>query len=837
MDILITTILGLIGGISFLGVVIVYLLFFPEKAKLIQASITQLFGRISFWARKSTLKNRVEGSCDAAIKEFHKELPDISIPNLIVEWVDSDNFDTRVKDNEAVVLLRYSNNDTLNIVTATTAYVRDAFLINAKPYLSESFRKGLDLSIIRFVLGRVKNNSKSVVSRFVEDNCEAIKASRAIINKIECINDAGLFTRLMIRELDCYGNTLLGRVPAKEHEEEADDFLDYLYKIATREPDEYTQLAFVRPDIRVGVLLVAKLDNYAQNGLRPYLNRIKKGFALGVETFYLLARDKHISILDDVFKGLMLTGNFVLLKKPKIYYDRKRREVKCYCIKVDKEGSINNAYDQINKAMAAGDELEAIITHIREDRITINFNELEGYVNKQNFSSKEISSPTDYFLVGSSVCVKPIEINGDGDVEFSIAGTASDPTNIFSAYKIGMQINAEVTYADDTFVKFIVPGSNTTAVAFRDDLTYSRFLLLHKKFRIGDIFSMVIKELELEKNTLILSLCDLKDPWANLSVSKGDIVRLEICRKDVNALVGELDEGITTVLNNRDLSWNEKKGETIRKSIRLGDKLDCIVDRIDKKQRVVYVTLRKPEDNPYVSFIKENKGKDVQSLIDYDDECGVYGEIESMRLFIPISETHKGKTRFSYKIGQKTPVRIKDISDRKDTIIGSFTPFINSAIDCFKQAYPEGDVIANLKLEKREKYYLQFKKKHNNDVIDLYLYISDIASEGYVDDLPSLYNYVKSLPLIIKKIDSGHDRVYLSLKDNVNNGDEASELFEYGQEYEGIVLSRNIDGFRALTLNPICEVQLHSSKRYNTGDRVLLIPERLSAPVSFMDKS
>lgn len=181
MDILITTILGLIGGISFLGLVIVYLLFFPEKAKLIQASITQLFGRISFWARKSTLKNRVEGSCDAAIKEFQKELPDISIPNLIVEWVDSDNFDTRVKDKEAVVLLRYSNNDTLNIVTATTAYVRDAFLINAKPYLSESFRQGLDLSIIRFVLSRVKNNSKSVVSRFVEDNCEAIKASRAII--------------------------------------------------------------------------------------------------------------------------------------------------------------------------------------------------------------------------------------------------------------------------------------------------------------------------------------------------------------------------------------------------------------------------------------------------------------------------------------------------------------------------------------------------------------------------------------------------------------------------------------------------------------------------------
>ena len=207
-----------------------------------------------------------------------------------------------------------------------------------------------------------------------------------------------------------------------------------------------------------------------------------------------------------------------------------------------------------------------------------------------------------------------------------------------------------------------------------------------------------------------------------------------------------------------------------------------------------------------------------------------------MRLFIPISETYRGKTQFTYKIGETVSVRVKDISERKDTIIGSFIPFIHSAIDRFKQAYSEGDVIENLKLEKREKYYLKFRKKHNNDVYDLYLYISDIASEGFVDDLPSLFNHVKSLPLIIKKIDSDRDQIFLSLKDNVKKGDEASKVFEYGQEYEGIIISRNRSGYRALVLKQLREVQLHSQKHYNTGDSVMLIPERLSSPVSFMDK-
>ena len=40
MDILIKTIISLLGGLGILGLVIVFLLFFPEKVKLIQASMT-----------------------------------------------------------------------------------------------------------------------------------------------------------------------------------------------------------------------------------------------------------------------------------------------------------------------------------------------------------------------------------------------------------------------------------------------------------------------------------------------------------------------------------------------------------------------------------------------------------------------------------------------------------------------------------------------------------------------------------------------------------------------------------------------------------------------------
>ena len=762
-------------------------------------------------------------------------MKDISIPKLVIEWVNGDEFETRVKDNEAVVLLRFSRNDTANIVKATTAYVRDAFLVHTKPYLSKSLRNSLDLSVIRYVLKRIRSNNKSVVSRFVEEFADDMRENQPVINKIESINDAGLFTRLMIRELDGYGNSLLGRIPDVEYEKEADDFLDYLYEIATREPDDYTQLSFVRPDIKIGVLLVAKAETYYNHGLRPYLNRIKKGFAFGVNTFYLLAREDKIEILDEVFKGLLQTGNFNLLQKPKEFYDRQGREVKCYCITIDKEGSLTKAYEDINAAMSNGGELEAIITNIRADRVTVDYNGIKGYVYKQNFSNSQISSPVDYFVNDAYVFVKPIEINGEGDVEFSIAGTKSDPITTFSAYKIGMEIEAKVKYVDDTFVKFQIPNSLTTGIALRNDLTYSRFLLLYKRFPIDEIIKMTIKELEPDRNNLVLSIPTLTDPWLIVQVKKGDNVSFEVCKRENDALVGEIQEGITAFLKNRDLSWDESNIEKVRKGIRLGDTLECIVTDVNVNNRLVYVSLRKPQENPYQLFFNQYKGMDVEAVIETFDEFGVYGKTGQLRLFVPNRFTYRGKNHFNCSRGKKVQVRVKDISERSDTIVGSFLPFISYPLESFSKSYPKGRVIQDLKPSKSDKHFVHFLLKHGGENYELSMNVKDVASGGFVDDLTCLYDNIQSMPLAVKDIDMERNRVYLSLVCFTSNNSVDSNTFQFGVEYEGIILSRTRNGYKVLIPDMWMEVFLNSQKRYNTGAKVRMIPERLTSPISFMD--
>lgn len=84
-------------------------------------------------------------------------------------------------------------------------------------------------------------------------------------------------------------------------------------------------------------MLVAKLDTFSAQGETPYVRRIKEGFAKGIRTFYLLARNEKLDIVEDVYGKLIQTGNYNLLNGPKAYKDAQGRENICYCIEINSE--------------------------------------------------------------------------------------------------------------------------------------------------------------------------------------------------------------------------------------------------------------------------------------------------------------------------------------------------------------------------------------------------------------------------------------------------------------------------------------------------------------------
>lgn len=818
---------------------IIYILFCPDKAQKIAGWIQYFFGYVLGCFKKASIKNRLESSCSKMLNKFGKELPELSIPKLSIEWIRGDQYDTELKEGEAIIKLQFSKDQTKNIVNAASVYVRDSFLKHSKPYMNDSLRQAIDLSITRKILLKIDKNQRNILSQFNDDNSIRFDQCRNECNQVESVDDVGLLTRVLIREFDYFGDKLQGRIPNEKYKKEADNFLTYLFDIATRAYDENTKLQFVESTLKVGILLVARLDTYSSAGLDPYLRRIKLGFARGIETFYLLAREDKVQILESVATALLKTGIFTLINKPKVFKDQNNRDNLCYCLRVDQESSIASSFKSINDAMKNDYCIQGVITKVRKDKLFLNCDGVEGFISKNNLSTNEISNPHDYFKENIIISLKPIEINSDGIVECSLIGTNSDPYKLInSCYSIGNEVEAKVNYVDDDFIKMQIDDSQTTAIAFRKDLTYSKFLILNDKFKKDTKWNFTIKEIEFEKNQLVLRFKDLTNPWSNINLESGIMLDFVAYKKNSNSFVGEIQEGIMGLLPYSELSWFDNQVDSIVSKIKLGEKNKCWIKSVDKEKQIVLLTLKDYANNPYCVYYQNNKDKMVDCVLFGENDYGLIGEInEVYRIFIPQKETKREDNVYPYKINKNNRVFIIDLSQRKDSLIGSFKPLIPFPLQSFSNKYKEGKVLSNLKRTKTFNEGICFAIKDGKRSYEATLFKGEICDLCYVNSCIDLFGNIDTIPLMIKEIDLERNRILLSLKDLLNlNHDRASNL-KYDQTFDAIILGKNQNNYAVLLINVWIDCYLETEKVYSPGDKLELRVSSLSADPIIMTDS
>jgi hypothetical protein len=71
--------------------------------------------------------------------------------------------------------------------------------------------------------------------------------------------------------------------------DETRKFLDFLDRIATKEPDKDVELDFRGKYIRMAIILVARLEVISEYGLQPYVQRIKRKGEENVDNIYITA--------------------------------------------------------------------------------------------------------------------------------------------------------------------------------------------------------------------------------------------------------------------------------------------------------------------------------------------------------------------------------------------------------------------------------------------------------------------------------------------------------------------------------------------------------------------
>lgn len=822
-------------------ILVILVLFFAVKyADNIKLLLSWLIYPIAFIfkrAKTQFIKYQLDGACSIALNKYKNELPDFTIPPFRIKWMKEKDYATMLKEGEAIVNLRFSPNQTQNIINATSVYVRDIFLKHTKPYISTNLQEAINLTIISSILQNTDANH-DIMFDFFEENKENFVTYAAECEQLQSINDSGLFSRILIRELDSYGHKLLGRIPNDKYKQEADDFVKFLYNIAIREHEEYTKLQFEQSFLKVGVLLVAKEDTYAKGGLAPYLRRIKLGFAKGIDTFYLLAREESVDILKKVVQELLLRGDFRIINKPKEYKDRYDRDVICYCIKVDSQSSIANAYRDINDTIKTQTEIVGVITRVRKDKICVDVNGVEGYVAAHNFSKQPSINPFDYFKENSLINIIPMEVKDDGIVEFSLIGTNSDPIRLLqNNFTIGTTIEVIVDYADDDFVKFNIPDVDTTAIAFRRDLTYSRYMLLHQKFTNGSSWNCDIKEINYEKNELIVRLHDLIDPWKVIDIYniKKSMVNFTICRRDKFGFWGEIKEGIVAFLPYKNLAWLEKDIEQTKRTLSLGSICQCHIIDVNLTKKLIYLSCKNNLDNPYESFVKQHKNVCVSCILRDKSEKGYFGQIANgLKIFIPKEETHRDNNYYDIKLNTYINVFIIGLGKSSDLLIGSVKKYIPYALQEFYDTHQVNQIIDSKDLVIKE-----ITQECIIVMINKYkalLFRGDISNEAYIPDCRAIFSSGKiDFPLVIKDINLEQNRILLSLRNLTMENSRMIKKISYQEQYDAIVLGYKQDNRYTILLKTIwIETTLESAKALHVGETIIVRAVRLTEPSVFI---
>lgn len=278
-----------ITGILFVLLILVFLN--PEKAQIWSSWITKGLASTSSYFARGTIGGKIQGMVNQFSKTFDEESPGIMPYTLKVDWVKDIDKDALLQEEGVVVVRLGYHHDELQkaLALAMLTFCSKALIPISRPYLSNNLLRSMDLVTTKKMLS--KSNQKGSVDYLLSSVVKPeIESNQDLCDKcqtMEILDERGLFSRVLLRELQELGRNLYPKTPDSSAALESDEFVAFLTQIATKAPDEDVELLFRKNRIRVAFMLVARPGTIADLGFSPYLKRLQKLQKGRVPTVYI----------------------------------------------------------------------------------------------------------------------------------------------------------------------------------------------------------------------------------------------------------------------------------------------------------------------------------------------------------------------------------------------------------------------------------------------------------------------------------------------------------------------------------------------------------------------
>ena len=250
--------------------------------------------------RSAAEKKYIENDISSRINLARRSMPfgQEYLPKALkIEWVEGTEGQTaNIKEGEIVVRLDPAKSQERNVVLLADALVRQTSLVGIRHILREPLELSMDLNLIRSLLKEI-GDRKMLDWFFREEYTPNINKSADIREwneKIVEIDERGLFTRLLLVELEDYSKQVFGKAYSEEMFDEIAGLVGFLFRIATKSCSENVPLDYSSRNIKIGVILVGETSKILYDGIERYLKAFTIKLNQQVTAIYVIQWDKEL---------------------------------------------------------------------------------------------------------------------------------------------------------------------------------------------------------------------------------------------------------------------------------------------------------------------------------------------------------------------------------------------------------------------------------------------------------------------------------------------------------------------------------------------------------------
>ena len=352
-------------------------------------------------------------------------------------------------------------------------------------------------------------------------------------------------------------------------------------------------------------------------------NRVKGGMSVDLEGVIAFLPGSQIDtrqIIKDTKELLNKPLDLMILKM-----DKFRGNI-VVSRKAISEVELKEQREELLSTIKEGSIVEGKVKNITDYGAFIDLGGMDGLVHITDISWTKINSPSEILNLGENIKVKVLKFDEElSRLSLGIKQLSENPWDTLDDnIQADKNVEAKVNSISDQGINLLI-NEKYDAVITLGELTWLKKPPHPSKLaNINDLLNVKIIEVDNEKKKVFCSLKQTKpNPWEKLSekVEINSILETEVVNIVDFGIFVKVHEEIDGMVHVSDLSWDEKKCQSILEKFKKNDKVKVKVLEINIEKERISLGIKQLESDPIQDFVEKNpiKSKVTGKIMEIDE--------------------------------------------------------------------------------------------------------------------------------------------------------------------------------------------------------------------------